>query len=106
MGSPGNTKYCPVDARYFVPPFANVITLARPARAVQPPYAVFKGPAALYVVRMTPDGGAFVLTSSNERGAAAAGELSGEPVTLRIQAGFIPRQESGNEVANADSGKI
>jgi hypothetical protein len=84
MGSPGNTKYCPVDERYFVPPFANVPALARPARAVQPPYAVFKGPAALYVVRMTPDGIAFVLTSSNARGAAATGELSGEPATLRI----------------------
>ena len=30
-------------------------------------YAVFKGPATLYVLRMTPDGVACVLTSSNER---------------------------------------
>jgi uncharacterized UPF0146 family protein len=32
-------------------------------------YPVFKGPATLYVLRMMPDGIAFVLTSSNEHGA-------------------------------------
>jgi hypothetical protein len=31
-------------------------------------YPDFKGPATLYVLRMMPDGNAFVLTSSNERG--------------------------------------
>ena len=31
-------------------------------------YPVFKGPATLYALRMTPDGIAFVLTNSNERG--------------------------------------
>ena len=30
-------------------------------------YPAFKGPATLYALRMTPDGMAFVLTSSNER---------------------------------------
>jgi hypothetical protein len=30
-------------------------------------YPVFKGPIALYTLRMMPDGIAFVLTSSNER---------------------------------------
>ena len=38
-------------------------------------YAVFKGPATLYKLRMMPDGNAFVLTSSNERGGVPSAKM-------------------------------
>ncbi len=38
-------------------------------------YAVFKGPATLYKLRMMPDSSAFVLTSSNERGGVPSAKM-------------------------------
>ena len=45
---------------------------ARLAMSAPSNYPVFKGPATLYVLKMMPDGNAFVLTSSNERGGVPA----------------------------------
>ena len=74
--------YRPVPlARHQSRPFALPQMLAKRARthgkrdvidscrvSASSNYPVFKGPATLYVLKMTPDGIAFVLTSSNVRG--------------------------------------
>ena len=38
-------------------------------------YPVFKGLATLYMLRMTPDGIAFALTSSNDRGGVPSAKM-------------------------------